>query len=249
MGIPIQRIIENLDRSFARKDFDAAENLLKYWNSEAEKENDLRARLTVLNEQIGFYRKLEREAECLEAIEAALELSVKTGLASTVSYGTTLVNAATGYKAFGKAEKALPLYEKARELYENNLDENDSRLGGLYNNMALTVSQLGDYRKAEMLFNKALEVMRKVPHGELEEAITYCNLADLVSAEKGMLEGEKQISEYLEKAIALFDADGLERDGYYAFVCEKCAPTFSYYGWFFAEREISRRAEEIYERS
>lgn len=249
MGIPIQRIIENLDRSFAKKDFDAAEKHLKYWLSEAEKENDLRGRLTVLNEQIGFYRKLGKEAECLEAIEAALELSEKSGINSAVTFGTTLINAATGYKAFGRAEKALPLYEKARELYENNLSEEDSRLGGLYNNMALTVSQLGDYREAEKLFYKALEVMKKVPHGELEEAITYCNLADLVSAEKGLLEGEKQISEHLERALALFDAQGLSRDGYYAFVCEKCAPTFGYYGWFLAEREISRRAEEIYERS
>lgn len=34
MSIPVNRIIENLDRSFAKKDFDAAENLLKYWLSE-----------------------------------------------------------------------------------------------------------------------------------------------------------------------------------------------------------------------
>lgn len=249
MNIPINRIIENLDRSFAKKDFDAAENLLKYWISEAEKENDLRGKLTVLNEQIGFYRKLGKEAEGLEAIESALELSEKMGLASTVSFGTTLINAATGYKAFGKAEKALPLYEKAKELYESNLNENDARLGGLYNNMALTVSELGNFREAEKLFGKALEVMRKTPHGELEEAITCCNLADLVAAEKGTVEGEKEIADYLEKALALFDAEGLARDGYYAFVCEKCAPTFGYYGWFFAEMEISRRAEEIYERS
>ncbi len=249
MNIPINRIIENLDRLFTRKDFEAAESHLKYWLSEAEKENDLRGKLTVLNEQIGFYRKLGKETEGLEAIESALELAEKIGLASTVSFGTTLINAATGYKAFGKAEKALPLYEKAREIYESNLKDNDTRLGGLYNNMALTVSELGNFREAETLFKKALEVMKKAHHGELEEAITYCNLADLVAAEKGTVDGEKEISDYLEKALALFDAEGLARDGYYAFVCEKCAPTFGYYGWFFAEREISRRAEEIYEGS
>lgn len=249
MSIPINRIIENLDRNFAKKDFDASENLLKYWLSEAEKENDIPGEITVLNEQIGFYRKLGREKEGIEAIESALEISEKAGFDSTVSFATTLINAATGYKAFGKAEKALPFYEKAKAIYEKSLNENDSRLGGLYNNMALTVSALGDFKRAKELFERALEIMKRAPHGELEEAITYCNLADLVSAEKGLIQGEKQISEYLGKALSLFDSDGIERNGYYAFVCEKCAPTFGYYGWFLAEREISRRAEEIYERS
>ena len=249
MSIPVNRIIENLDRSFAKKDFDAAENLLKYWLSEAEKENDIPGKITVLNEQIGFYRKLGREKDGIKAIESALELSEKAGFDSTVSFATTLINAATGYKAFEKAEKALPLYEKAKVIYENSLNENDPRLGGLYNNMALTVSALGDFARAKELFERALEIMKRAPHGELEQAITYCNLADLVSAEKGTVEGEKEIAEYLGNALALFDEQSVERNGYYAFVCEKCAPTFGLYGWFLAERDISKRAEEIYERS
>ena len=34
-----------------------------------------------------------------------------------------------------------------------------------------------------------------------------------------------------------------------AFVCEKCAPTFEYYGWFMTAKEIKRRSDEIYERT
>ena len=34
--------------------------------------------------------------------------------------------------------------------------------------------------------------------------------------------------------------------GYYAFVCEKCAPTFEYYGYFLAAQDLNERAEAGY---
>ena len=40
-----------------------------------------------------------------------------------------------------------------------------------------------------------------------------------------------------------------KRDGYYAFVCEKCASVFGYYGRFFYDGELRARARGIYERS
>ena len=39
------------------------------------------------------------------------------------------------------------------------------------------------------------------------------------------------------------------RDGNYAFVCEKCAPTFHYYGYFLWGAELEERARAIYERT
>ena len=35
--------------------------------------------------------------------------------------------------------------------------------------------------------------------------------------------------------------------GYYAFVCESCAPTFDYYGYFLAAKRFADRAKEITE--
>ena len=40
-----------------------------------------------------------------------------------------------------------------------------------------------------------------------------------------------------------------KRDGYYAFVCEKCASVFGYFGYFVYEKELEKRARDIYERS
>ena len=249
ISIPVGRIIEKLDSYLSKNNYDAAERHLLYWLSEADACRDMRGKLTVLNEQIGLYRKTGREAECISAISDALSLADSLDMDKSVMYGTTLINAATGYKAFGKAEDALPLYRKAREIYESSLDLCDGRLGGLYNNMALTLTELKEFREAEELYHKAVSVMEKQKNGELEVAITYLNLADLVCAEFGFEAGEKEIEKFLLKAEELLYAESLPRDGYYAFVCEKCAPVFGYYGYFLTEQELNRRAREIYERA
>ena len=247
--IPVRRIIDKLDAYLSRNDYPAAERLLQHWLAEAEACNDQRGKLTVLNEQIGLYRKTGKEPECLCAIEAALSLADSMEMSESVTYGTTLVNAATGYKAFGKAAEALPLYRKAQALYESLLDENDEKLGGLYNNMALALTERGEYREAETLFEKAIAVMERQETGALEVAITHLNIADLIAAEQGLEAGDKDIETHLLEAENLLNAEGLPRNGYYAFVCEKCAPVFGYYGHFLTAQELNKRARDIYERA
>lgn len=247
--IPVRRVLEKLDSFLEKNDYDSAERHLRYWISEAEAGNDLRGKLTILNELIGIYRKTAKETECLQAISDAISLTESGKIGEEISLGTTLINAATGYKAFGKAKDAIPLYRRARTLYETHLDSNDSRLGGLYNNMALALTELEFYSEAEELYQKAIEVMKQQENGELEIAITYLNIADLNAARTGVEEGEEEINKYLMQAQELLNTESVPRNGYYAFVCEKCAPVFGYYGYFLVEQELNRRAREIYERS
>lgn len=246
-SIPAGRVLEKLDKLLAQKDFDGAEQHLAYWLGDAEAIGDMCGMLTVVNEQIGLYRKLGRENEALAAAERALALAEEVGLADSITMGTTLINAATAYKAFGHAHAALPLYEKAQELYEKYLLPDDGRLGGLYNNMALALMDVSRFSDARQLFEKALAVMALVPGREPEMAVTYCNLADLTAAELGLEAGEAAINRCLEKAMELLDTVGLIRDGNYAYVCEKCAPCFGYYGFFLYKKELTKRAEQIYE--
>lgn len=246
--IPVRRVMEKLDSHLERKDYDAAERHLNYWLSEADVARDDGGKIAILNEQIGLYRKLGKEKEGLTAITKALGLTDMTGADNTVTCATTMINIATGYKAFGRAEEAVPIYRRAKEIYEAKLTD-DARLGGLYNNMALALVEIGEYREAEELYRKALAVMKKQPCGELESAITLLNLADLKEAELGNEASEKQVAEYLQEAEELLDTDTLPRNGYYAFVCEKCAPVFGYYGWFLTDQKLSSRAREIYERT
>ena len=247
--IPTRRVIDRLDSYLDRNDYPAARRHLAYWLAEADSCGDQRGKLTILNEQIGLFRKLGEEAEGLQAIEGALALAQSLELEGTATLGTTLINAATAYRAFDRAQSALPLYEKARTLYEALLRPDDERLGALYNNMALTLTALGSYREAESLFHKALGVMSLQEHGQAELAITYLNLADLLTAQYGEEADPERIGAWLDRAEALLDTPDLPRDGYYAFVCEKCAPAFTAYGRSLTGQKLTERAKEIYERT
>lgn len=248
-SIPVDRIIEKLDSYLGKGDYESAERHLKYWNLEAEEINDMRGKLTVLNELIGIYRKTGRPEEGLAAIKEAVKQVEAAGLENTVTAGTTYVNAATGFKAFGRAYEALPLYEKAREIYELYLTPEDGRLGGLYNNMAVTLAGMKKFKEAEEMYDKALAVMEKQKNGELEMAITYLNMADLVSDSAGAKDGKEKVREYVLKSAELLDTESLSRNGYYAFVCDKCAPVFGKYGYFKTEKELNERKKAIYERA
>ena len=243
MGIPVERVLEKLDAYFNKKDYPAAERHLQYWLSEAALTGDRQGRLTILNEQIGFYRKLRQEPEAMTACSMALEAAEELGLDGTVGYATTLLNAATAYKAFGRAEEALPLYERAKEIYEAKLLPEDGRRGGLYNNMALTLVDLGRYSEAEALFEQALSVMAQVSGGEPEMAVTHCNLADLADLEQN----RDLCLRHLDAAWALLHTPGLRQDGYFAFVCEKCAPAFGTFGQPEREAALLKLAEAGYQ--
>ena len=246
--IPAGRVMERLREYEDRSDWPAAERHLKYWLAEAEANRDGRGQLMLHNELMGFYRKQGKQEPAFTHAEQAAELVEKLEMADTITAGTTWVNCGTVREAFGDPVGGLEWFEKARENYERNLPEEDGRLGGLYNNMALALTVCGRYREADGMFRKAIEVMAKQPCGELEQAITWLNMADAAAAELGAEEGAATAEEYLDRAAELLDAEGLPRNGYYAFVCEKCAPVFGHYGYFAEEAELKRRAEEIHER-
>ena len=75
------------------------------------------------------------------------------------------------------------------------------------------------------------------------------NMADVAAAELGLEAGEERINALLDRALTLLQDPSAPHDGYYAFVCEKCAPSFSYYGWFVASEELQSAAKAIYERA
>ena len=53
----------------------------------------------------------------------------------------------------------------------------------------------------------------------------------------------------LDAAWTLLHDPGVPHDGYCAFVYEKCAPSFGYYGRFADAEELKKEAEELYERA
>lgn len=247
--VPQQRIMEKVDEYMSRRDYAGVERHLLYWLEEARLGRDRKGELMIRNELVGHYRKVRDREKAFAQAETALRLLDEIGLEGTISAGTTYVNIATVYNAFGEDARALDTFEKARAVYESIPSLKPELLGGLYNNMALTLVSLGRFPEAYELYEKALNTMAKAEHGALEQAITYLNLADAKEAELGPEDAAETIDGYLERAQALLDAPDVARDGYYAFVCEKCAPSFSYYGWFFAAGTLQERAKAIYERT
>lgn len=244
--IPTGRVIEKLDAFFAKNDYAAAERHLRYWEQEAAAGGDDRGLYTVCNELMGLYRKLGRRDEAVGYAERTLALVEKLAMTDNVTGGTAYLNAATVYKAFGDAAKGLPLFERAKAIYEAQLKPDDSRLAGLWNNMALALVDLGRFDEADALYQKALDLTLRTPDAQGDAAISLLNRANLIEARDGLLDGNDAICACLDQAEALLNDPALPRDGYYAFVCEKCAPTFSYYGYFAFQQELEERAEKIY---
>ena len=247
----------------SRRDYAGAERHLLYWLEEALAAGDERGQLMVRNELVGHFRKVGDKDQALAHGDAALALVDKLGFGETISAGTTYTNVATACNAFGENERSLELFQKAAAVYEGSPHTAPGLLGGLYNNMALTCVSLGRFDEADALYQRALALMENVENGELEQAITYLNMADAavarVQAQSGgdestaLLEGdgecERQVEELLDMALSLLDTPSVPRDGYYAFVCEKCAPVFGHYGYFLVDGDLRERAKAIYERA
>ncbi len=244
-AIPQQRVIEKMDEYMSRRDYAGAERHLLYWREEARAGFDERGELMVENELVGHYRKTGEKEKAFQAADRALELIEKLEYDGSITSGTTYVNIATMKNAFGDNETAIRYFEKARAIYEASPMIRPALLGGLYNNMALVCVEMGRYAEANGLYDKAMAAMEKEEHGELEQAVTCLNRADAVHRELGE-EGEGKVFDLLDQALALLDTPSIPRNGYYAFMCEKCWPTFEYYGYFLDAERLKTTAEELY---
>lgn len=242
-GYPMERILAKLDEYTHKNDYAAAERHLLYW---LEEKRGTPVALTLYNELLGIYRKTAQEEKAFSTVKNALQNVENLGLSDTVTAATTYLNAATVLHAFSRADEGLPLFEKAKGIYERELSPSDTRLGGLYNNMGTALVTLGRFADADVLYKKAISIMQAAEDGDLEVAVTLLNMASAVEAEKGTLDGEEEISSLLGEARTLLEKHE-RRDGYYAFVASKCAPVYRYFGHFRYAKELEERSERIYE--
>ena len=247
--IPRDRVLDKLDSLLRANDYAGAKRTLLYWLDEAKYDRDDRGILLILNELMGLCRKLEERENALKYAQEALNQVSLMDIGEDVGAATTYLNSATVCKAFGLPNDALNLYKMAQEIYERELDEKDDRLAGLYNNMGLALVDLKNFREAERLYEKALGILANDPEKEPEQAITYLNLASLAEAESGLGEAREKIEDYCKKARERMETGKDRSDGNYAFVCEKCASVFGFYGFEDYANELMARSRRIYEGS
>lgn len=247
--IPIGRIIDKLDILFSHNEMDEVGEVLRYWENEARALNDDKGLLEILSEEIGYYRKVGDKVRGLKAVDEALFMLNCNQNESSVNNATIYLNCATTMKAFGKAEEAMPYYQKAKEAYERLLPADDFRLAGLYNNYATALKDLERYDEARENYLKAIKLLEAKEDVFGEIAVSYVNLAHL-EYDAAFAKGESaddRVDECLEKAYACLDNPKIKRDGNYAYICEKCAPAYEFFGYFMQRAELERRAKEIYE--
>ena len=245
----IQDIIKALDDLLSKNDYKAGCDFLESCIIDAQKIDDGKILFTLYNECIGIYRKIGEKDKCYFYCNKALEITESLNLTENISGATTFINCATAFKAFGEAEKGVSFFEKAKSIYEEKLSPNDKRLAGLYNNFALTLTDLKHFDEAIALYEKAITVLKSYEEEQPETAISYLNMANTVEAKEGLENSCEKIDFLLDKATDILNKSQKENNGNYAFVCEKCASTFGYYGRFLYEAELKERARKIYERS
>ncbi|MBO2517297.1 MAG: hypothetical protein CW338_08520 [Clostridiales bacterium] len=242
--VPMDRVMKKLDAFLDRQDYEGARQYLCYWVEEAKLGNDLRGLFTLRNEQMGVYRKTGDGENALLCADEALDLIDRAQVSPSAACNA-LINAGTVYTAFSDARKANELFDRAEKTAVENPGIPGDVMAGLCNNHALALVKEERWDEADKTFSKAMELMGTQPFGAAEQAITLLNMADARQARYGV-SAEKEIEELIEKAYLLLTGSSLPVNGHIAFVYDKCAPIFGYYGYFLYEKHLADKAKAYY---
>lgn len=208
----VDKFFETLDSYFAAQEIEKVDPFLVSSLEQAKEEEDYGAYISICNEMIGFYRSISAFEKAYAAAEDVLLLMEELKMEHTEHFATTLLNAATAYRAAGDYETALRYYKQALQIYDGILQPQDYRYAGLYNNMSILLEKMEDNEEAIAYAKKALEIIETLEGGEMETATTLTNLA-LLHFKVSQSETAKEL---LERALALFERSGENTDAHYS---------------------------------
>ncbi len=244
--ISVKDIIVTLDEFFSKNDLNSALNHLLFWENEAKKQNDLNALSQIYNEEIGLFRRLQDKENCIKTVNAVIDILENGNFKNGISVATIFVNIATAFKEFDFLKSAEKYYEKAERIYIENSFLNDYKTAALFNNRASLFWELQQYENALNYYFKAIKILKEqnIKHGEI--AISLLNCAHIYYEQNPF---DEKINPLLDEAYEFLNHKNLNFDGSYAFVCSKCAPSYSFFGQFLRAEELEKRAKQIYERN
>lgn len=241
--INIKRFITKLDSFFATDDLEGAKNHIEYWEKEAQNIGDDTGLVTILNEELGFYRRNGQKEAGLSAVERVIPLLEKVGNDNTLSGAAVMINAATTLKAFGNAERAIHLYARAEKVFVSNEKIDIFEYAALLNNKASALCDTKDYLNAQFCYQKAIEILNRLKKYDGEIAVSYVNLAHLIHDWKG---DKKAVDDYLALAWDYINSDKQPHDANYAFILSKCAPSYRFFGKELEADALEEVSKEIY---
>lgn len=207
----INQVLTEYDNMFGVKGLDEIEAFLVEQIDKAYAEPDYYSAVTLLNEIIGFCRDTSQNEKGLKYCEQDLELMREMGLEGSVEYATSLLNVANAYRAFGKWEDSLTLYQQTQAIYQEKLPAGEFNYASLYNNWSLLYQEMQDFDNARIMLEKALEVVSGYPDAVMPIATTHCNLAVTLLRlyqEKQAKEIYTQAVGHLQKALEIHEKDG-----------------------------------------
>lgn len=208
----VDRFYETLDSYFAGQEIDKVDPFLVSSLQQAKEEEDYVAYISICNEMIGFYRSISAFEKAYAAAEDVLLLMEELQLDHSEHFATTLLNAATAYRAAGDYAQALRYYRQALQIYDGLLQPDDYRYAGLYNNMSILLEKMEENEEAISCAEKALAIIESLEGGEMETATTLTNLALLYFK----VSRHEQAKELLERALSLFENCGENTDAHYS---------------------------------
>ncbi|MDE6389194.1 MAG: tetratricopeptide repeat protein [Lachnospiraceae bacterium] len=208
----VDKFYETLDSYFAKQEIDQVDPFLVSSLEQAKEEEDYGAYISICNEMIGFYRSVSAFEKAYAAAEDVLLLMEELQMEHTEHFATTLLNAATAYRAAGEFSTALRFYKQSLQIYDGILQPQDYRYAGLYNNMSILLEKMDENDEAITYAKKALEIIKTLEGGEMETATTLTNLA-LLYFKVSQVETAKEL---LERALSLFEQSGENTDAHYS---------------------------------
>lgn len=195
-------ILKKADALFAAgKGAEAAAELEAAYQ-QARQEEDWHSQLTLVNELMGYCRTVSRFEQAWEYVAQARSLLDEHGISQTLAGVTTQLNIATVYRADGRPLEALEIYRQVEQVYLAEGLSGDCRLGGLYNNMAVSCLEAGEKQQALVYARSAAAAIAAAEDAAEERAIIFANLASVLMQADPPLVSEAEL--YLEQALALF---------------------------------------------
>ena len=207
----VDQILQNLNELLLQQRLEEAEEYLLAEIEEAVRMDDMAATITLLNELVEFYRERGEREKCLAYCRQLFQIIQEAGLDGTIPYATSLLNIANSYCAAGLLRESMSLFERVRNIYNEQLEDGDYRYATLYNSMSLLFQEMGDYESACDCLKRALGIATQYSEARIEVAVTYTNLA---VAQLKLMRYEEAI-ENLRRAFAIFELDD-ENDYHYS---------------------------------
>ena len=250
-----KRFLEKIDSCYKKNDMREAKECIEFWENEARNKGDERLLLTILNEAMGVYRRMQKKNKALSAMEESLNLIEKLNLQNNLSGATIYINSATTLSFCGKEKEGLSLYDKAANCYELSNKNETYEYATLLNNKASTLYELKKYDEAEKNWISAIDILTKINdidehkkkyNGEI--AISLVMLAHLYFDRTNNPDGAtyKKIEEHLNEAEKYLTDENQVKDANYAYALKKCASSFDYFDRKDFAINLRKEANKIY---